>query len=181
MRIPDCVDVRDRAARRHRKDPELLRVVPEVEAAVGVVHSPVLGRLDVDAGRVIQFLEPIAGFPTCLRYALLPYMQASGREDPAIRWLQAMDPPFHTFIVADPWSVAPDYAPEIADSDAEQLDALSFTQAALYGIMTVSQQHGELTINLRAPLVVNPQIRLAKQVVLLNGEYTTSHRVCELP
>ena len=33
----------------------------------------------------------------------------------------------------------------------------------------------------RAPLVVNQQVRLAKQVVLLNGEYTTSHRVCELP
>ena len=159
----------------------MLRVVTGVEETVGVVHSPVLGRLEVDPGRVIQFLEPIAGFPTCLRYALLPYMQASGREDPAIRWLQAMDPPFHTFIVADPWSVWPDYEPEIADSDAEQLDALSFTQTALYGIMTVSQQNRELSINLRAPLVVNAQVRMAKQVVLLNGEYTTSHRVCELP
>lgn len=159
----------------------MLRVVSAAEHSVGVVHSPVLGRLEVDPGRVVQFLEPIAGFPTCLRYALLPYMQASGREDSAIRWLQAMEPPFHTFIVADPWSVAPEYAPEIADADAEQLDALSFTQTSLYGIMTVSQQHGELTINLRAPLVVNEQVRLAKQVVLLNGEYTTSHRVCELP
>jgi flagellar assembly factor FliW len=159
----------------------LLRVVTRVEEAVGVVHSPVLGRLEIDPGRVIQFLEPIAGFPTCLRYALLPYMQASGREDPAIRWLQAMDAPFHTFIVADPWSVWPDYEPEIADSDAEQLDALSFAQTALYGIMTVSQQNRELSINLRAPLVVNAQVRMAKQVVLLNGEYTTSHRVCELP
>ncbi len=159
----------------------MLRVVPDVEVSAWIVHSPVLGRLDVEPGRVIQFLEPIAGFPNCLRYALLPYMQASGREDAAIRWLQAMDPPFHTFIVADPWSVAPDYAPEIADSDAEQLDALSFTQTALYGIMTVSQQHGELTINLRAPIIVNAQVRLAKQVVLLNGEYATNHRVCELP
>jgi flagellar assembly factor FliW len=159
----------------------MLRVVSAPEVETGVVHSPVLGRLDIDPGRVVQFLEPIAGFPTCRRYALLPYMQASGREDPAIRWLQAMDPPFHTFIVADPWAVAPDYAPEIADADAEQLDGLSFTQAALYGIMTVSQQNRELTINLRAPLVVNQQVRLAKQVVLLNGEYTTSHRVCELP
>lgn len=159
----------------------MLRVVTGIEETVGVVHSPVLGRLEVDPGRVIQFLEPIAGFPTCLRYALLPYMQASGREDPAIRWLQAMDPPFHTFIVADPWSVWPDYEPEIADSDAEQLDALSFTQTSLYGIMTVSQQNRELSINLRAPLVVNAQVRMAKQVVLLNGEYTTSHRVCELP
>ncbi len=149
--------------------------------AAGVVHSPVLGRLDIDPGRVVQFIEPIAGFPTCLRYALLPYMQANGREDPAIRWLQAVDPPFHTFIVADPWSVVPEYAPEIADADAEQLDALSFTQAALLGIMTVSHRQRELSINLRAPVVVNHQMRLAKQVVLLNGEYTTNHRVCELP
>ena len=159
----------------------MLRVVSEPEVAAGVVHSPVLGRLDIDAGRVVQFIEPIAGFPNCLRYALLPYMQANGREDPAIRWLQAMDAPFHTFIVADPWSVAPEYAPEIADADAAQLDALSFSQAALYGIMTVSHQQGELSINLRAPLVVNHQMRLAKQVVILNGEYTTSHRICELP
>ncbi len=159
----------------------MLRFAGGPEIAAGVVHSPVLGRLDIEPGRVVQFLEPIAGFPNCLRYALLPYMQASGREDPAIRWLQAMDPPFHTFIVADPWSVEPDYAPEIADADAERLEALSFTQAVLYGIMTVSQRHRELSINLRAPLVINQQVRLAKQVVLLNGEYTTNHRVCDLP
>lgn len=159
----------------------MLRVVSGSSAEVGVVHSPVLGRLEVDPGRVVHFLEPLAGFPTCLRYALLPYMQASGREDPAIRWLQAMEAPFHTFVVTDPWSVAPDYEPEIADADARQLDTLSFAEAALYGIVTVSPGGEDLTINLRAPLVVNAQLRLGKQVVLLNREYSTRHHVCELP
>ena len=159
----------------------MLRVVPGMSAEAGVVHSPVLGRLDVEPGRIVQFLEPLAGFPTCTRYALLPYLQASGREDGSIRWLQAMDPPYHTFVVADPWSVFPDYEPEIADADARDIDSVSFADAVLYGIMTVSQQRRELSINLRAPLIVNPQVRIGKQVVLLNGEYTTSHRVCELP
>jgi len=159
----------------------MLRVVSgPLQIATAAVHSPVLGNLDVDSGRIIQFLEPLAGFPTCRRYALLPYVQ-SGREDPAIRWLQAMEPPFHTFVVAEPWSVIPDYEPEIADADARQLDALSFAEANLYAIMTVSHAAHELTINLRAPLIVNSQLRLGKQVVLLNGEYNTSHRVCELP
>ncbi len=152
---------------------------PKVEG--GVVHSPVLGRLEIESARVVQFIASIAGFPTCFRYALLPYMQANGREDPAIRWLQAMDAPFHTFIVADPWSVAPEYAPEIADADAEQIDASSPTQTTVYGIMTVSHRDRELSINLRAPLIINQELRLAKQVVILNGEYTTHHRVCELP
>ena len=160
----------------------MLRVVTEAPGETRVVHSPVLGRLDIEPGRLVEFLEPIAGFETCSRYALLPYMQASGREDPAMRWLQAVEPPFHTFIMADPWSVVPDYEPEIADADARRLNALSFTDAELFGIMTVSQERRELTINLRAPIVVNAQLRLAKQVVLLNGEfYPTTHRVCELP
>ena len=159
----------------------MLRVVSGASAEAGVVHSPVLGRLDVDPGRVVRFLEPLAGFPTCTRYALLPYTQASGREDPSIRWLQAMEPPFHTFVVTDPWSVVPDYEPEIADADARRLDAMSFAEASLFAIVTVAPQREELTINLQAPLVVNTQLRLAKQVVLLNGLYTTSHRICALP
>lgn len=159
----------------------MLRVVSGSPVDAGVVHSPVLGRLEIDPGRVVQFLEPLAGFPACRSYAMLPYMQASGREDGSIRWLQAMDPPFHTFVIVDPWSVFPDYAPEIADADARDIDSVSFAEAALYGIMTVSESRRELTINLRAPLIVNTQVRIGKQVVLLNGEYTTSHRVCELP
>jgi flagellar assembly factor FliW len=159
----------------------MLRVVSGPTTPAGVIHSPVLGRLDVDPGRIVHFVEPLAGFPTCRRYALLPYMQASGREDPAIRWLQAMEPPFHTFVVTDPWSVDEDYEPEVADADARELDALSFTHAAMYAIMTVKQERRVLTVNLRAPLVVNPHLRIGKQVVLLGGEYTTAHRVCDLP
>lgn len=159
----------------------MLRVVAGTHFEEQVVESPVLGRVAVEPARIVDFLEPIAGFPTCTRYGLLPYLQRDGREDPAMRWLQAMEAPYHTFIVADPWSVHVDYEPEIADSDARQLENLSLIDASFYGIMTVARRRGELTINLRAPLVVNTHLRLGKQVVLLNGEYTTSHRVCELP
>ncbi len=159
----------------------MLKIVSEPAVPASSIHSPVLGRVDIDPGRVVRLIEPIAGFPGCQSYALLAYMQASGREDASMRWLQALEPPFHTFLVADPWSVMPDYEPEIADSDAEQLATASFADAALYGVMTVSQDRRELSINLQAPLIVNTQLRLAKQVVLLNREYTTRHRVCELP
>jgi flagellar assembly factor FliW len=159
----------------------MLRVVGEREPAIEPwIHSPVLGRVDVDPARVVRFLEPIAGFPGCASYALLPYEQ-SGREDPEMRWLQALEAPFHTFLVTDPWSVEPDYEPEIADSDAAQLETLSFAEASLFGVLTISREHHELTINLQAPLVVNTRLRLGKQVVLLNREYTTRHRVCALP
>ncbi len=158
----------------------MLRVVPSSRFEQGDVESPVLGRIAVSPHCVVDFLEPIAGFPGCTAYALLPYEQAT-RSDPSMRWLQALEPPYHTFLVTDPWSVVPDYEPEIADSDVRSLDGLALAEAQFYGIMTVARRRGELTINLRAPLLLNAPMRLGKQVVLLNGEYGTSHRVCELP
>lgn len=159
----------------------MLRVVADVSTEFVTINSPVLGRLDLDPSQVIEFGEPLAGFPDCLRYALLPYTLA-GREDPSMRWLQALDAPFHTFLVTDPWSAVPDYQPEIGDREPARLGAPSFAETALLGILTVASASRELTINLQAPLLVNAAGRAARQVVILNHEsYGTRHRVCDLP
>lgn len=159
----------------------MLRVVENATSAVVTIHSPVLGRIDVPASSIVEFVEPIAGFPGCARYALMPYVQ-DGREDAAMRWLQAVDPPYHTFLVTDPWNAVPQYQPEIAPSDVVDLGAREFGETTLLGIITVSREARELTINLQAPLLVNLEQGLARQVLILNGEsYGTRTRVCELP
>jgi flagellar assembly factor FliW len=159
----------------------MLRVVPGSSSEIVTVHSPVLGRLDIGADQVLHFVEPIAGFPGCTRYALLPYALA-GRIDPAMGWLQAMDAPLHTFLVTDPWSAVSEYQPEIADGDIAAVSAQALTDASLLAILTVSRVDRALTANLQAPLLVNLAGGLAKQVLLLNSEsYTTRQRVCDLP
>ncbi len=159
----------------------MLRVVEGSSKGLITIHSPVLGRLDLDEHQIIEFSDPIAGFPQCRRYILLPYV-LSGREDAAMCWLQAVDAPFHTFLVTDPWSAIPEYQPEIADAEVERLDAPALTDTVILGILTVARRSGELTINLQAPLVVNTRARRGKQVLVLNNEtYSARHRVCELP
>lgn len=146
-----------------------------------VVDSNVLGRVAVTADQVVEFAAPIAGFPGCRRYALLPYQQA-GREDRAMRWLQALEEPFHTFLVTDPWNAEPEYEPEIDRADADAIEMASFDDAVLYTILTVSRATNELLVNLRAPLLLNPGSRIAKQVLVRNADaYSTRHKVCDLP
>lgn len=141
------------------------------------VRSRVLGDIEVDPKDRISFVEPIPGFPGCLGYVLVPHARTDGGgASDSVLWLQALEPPFHAFILTDPWSVIADYAPEIPDADAEQLRLRSFEDGRVMAILTVTSEGG-VTINLRAPIVFNVVERLAKQVVLLSDQYHTRHRI----
>ena len=148
----------------------------EAERTISVV-SQALGLIEVPCDDVITFVEPLAGFPGSNRYALLPHVRQDGREDAAICWLQSIDEPHHAFVITDPWGVVPDYAPEISYAEAEQLGLRSFEDARLFGILTVPGDPRELTINLRAPVVINARTRTGKQVVLVGETYDTRHRL----
>ncbi len=140
------------------------------------VPSQVLGDVEVDPEAIIRLLDPIPGFPGCSAYTLVAHTR-NGAESRAIRWFQAVQPPHHAFIVADPWTVFPDYAPEIPNADAQQLGVTDQHSAQLLVILTVPRDGGGVTANLRAPVVVNVGERVAKQVVLLGDAYHTRHEV----
>jgi flagellar assembly factor FliW len=141
------------------------------------VSSQALGHIEVDTADAITFTDAMAGFTECVRYALIAHVRPDGTEDEAIAWLQALDAPFHAFVVTDPWSIVPEFSPEISDADAEELGLASFQDARVFGILTIPGGAQEMSINLRAPIVVNVATRRAKQVVLLSDEYTTRHPV----
>jgi flagellar assembly factor FliW len=141
------------------------------------VASQALGAVEVRPETIITACEPLAGFPACRSYALVEHDNSTGSASRSVFWFQAVEPPFHAFVVSDPWSVFPDYAPEVSDIDAGQLELTSFEDARVYCILTIPPNPSEISVNLRAPLVINVARRLCKQVVLLNEEYHTRHFV----
>ena len=139
------------------------------------VPSQALGAVEVRPESVLTMAEPLAGFPDSTQYALIEHTREGGAAAGSVFWLQAVERPFHAFVVTDPWGVHPEYAPEISDADAGLLGLSSFEDARVFGILTVPRNPSEITINLRAPVVVNVAQRLAKQVVVLNDQYSTRH------
>jgi flagellar assembly factor FliW len=148
---------------------------PTTERATVTVPSQVLGAIEVPAAGVHTMCEPLPGFPGCTGYALLDHVRGDGVVSASVHWLQAVEPPFHAFVVTDPWLAFPDYAPEIADADAAALELRAPEDAQILAIITVPSSGDGITVNLRAPVVLNQGARLGKQVVLLNDEYHTRH------
>ncbi len=149
----------------------------DTAATTIAVPSQALGAVEIATDSVITVCEPLAGFPDCAGYALVEHVKRDGRPSASVFWLQAVERPFHAFVVTDPWGVFPEYSPEIADADATDLGLENFEDARVFAILTVPGNPSEITVNLRAPIVVNMALRRAKQVVLLNDEYHTRHRM----
>ena len=149
----------------------------EVEPTISIV-SRALGPIEVPESVAFEMCEPLSGFDTVLRYAMIPHVRDDGTLNDAVTWLQALEPPFHAFVVTDPWIVMPDYAPEISDSDAGLLGLRRFEDARVFAILTVPEGPDEVgSINLRAPIVLNVAAQRAKQVVLLGDEYRIRHEL----
>lgn len=143
------------------------------------ITSRTLGALEIPPSEIIRATTPIPPFPQATRYALINHTTESGETDTLVHWLQSLDEPFHAFVMIDPWHVDGEYAPEISDADAAELQLTSPAQARLYAMARVdaSGDVPQMTINLRAPVVINIEHGLLKQVVLISDRYSVQHPV----
>jgi flagellar assembly factor FliW len=111
---------------------------------------------------VVDLTEPLAGFPDHREFVLVP-ADASG----LLSWLQSLAPDGPRFLVAPAAAFFPEYAPTLPGTALAELGLASVRGGRVYTLLTVPDGNvSGTTANLRAPLVVNPTTRRARQVVL---------------
>jgi len=122
---------------------------------------------------VVLFEEGLVGFPDHRRFLLLCH-----KPDSPFRWLQSLDEPQLAFLVTDPCSWVPAYAPKIDDDEAIRLGIVPNAPRIVFVTVTIPPgQPNEMTINLAGPIVVDLERRIGIQLVLGDETYTTKHRV----
>ncbi len=125
----------------------------------------------VPAIRPVTLTEPVPGFPSHRDYVLVA-ADASG----LLRWLQALDPEGPRFLVVPPAPFVPEYAPRLPGAVLTELDLDSPAAAELLCLVTVPDgDASSATMNLRAPLVLDPATGRGRQVVLSDGGYPIRH------
>jgi flagellar assembly factor FliW len=127
----------------------------------------------LDDASVIVFSEGLVGQPRWRRFVLLT---ADGQD--AVGVLQSLDDAMVALMVTRPELVVPEYAVSLTAADRISLGLDSDQQPLVLTTVTV---HGDLiTTNLVGPLVINPHTLAAKQVVLSDPGYSTTHPVAHL-
>jgi flagellar assembly factor FliW len=131
------------------------------------------GTVEYTEEDIITFRDGMIGFPQFRNYVIL-----SHKPESPFRWLQSVEEPPLAFLVVDPSHFVPDYAVELSDHQAAELELQESTGRLVF--TTVSIPGGDpknMTLNLAGPVVINADSRQAKQLVLDEGAYTIKHRV----
>lgn len=137
-----------------------------------IVETMRFGAINIDEDKLITMRGPILGFERLHRYFLF-----HEEEKNPFGWFQAVDDASVAFVVLDPFIVQPDYEPEISDYDIDLLAIEKREDAVPLVITTLSSRPPMATVNLRAPILINIERRLGKQIVLEETHYAIRHDI----
>lgn len=133
------------------------------------------GRIEVDEEAVITFSQGLFGFEGYRQFVVLSTDEAS-----PFRWLQSLEEPSLAFVVIEPRHFMPSYAPTISDIDAQALGLDADTACLTFVVVTIPQgKPEEMTANLMGPIIVNPETRMARQVIVEDDCYSTKHGILQ--
>lgn len=91
--------------------------------------------------------------------------------------LQSTATPALAFIVLDPFALKPDYAPVLRKPELQQFGVADAGELGFYVLCAVKKPVSDSTVNLRCPLVVHPETRVARQVIM--EQYEMRHPLSE--
>ncbi len=124
------------------------------------INTRDFGPMDLDENELLQFQCPIFGYEDLQRFALL----ANDATDDGISWLQSVEKPEICFVLLDPDALGLPYSPALPPDAAKQLGSTG--PIAFRLIAVVPENFEDTTVNMKSPIVINTEKRLAGQVIL---------------
>ena len=134
------------------------------------------GSLEVPDSSILTFPSGILGFPDWSRYVILDH-----DTDAPFKWLHCVEEASLAFVILDPSVFYANYQVEISAEVLTEVKGTAADALTLAVILTIpSEDAGGVTANLRGPLLMNPETRLCKQMVL-SDEYPTRYPIFAMP
>lgn len=144
---------------------------------VMLVKTKHFGEIDLDESKIIYFDNGILGFEDCKKYTIL-YDLVDG-ERPEISWLQSLDEPALALPVISPLIIKADYNPLVEDELIKSLGELNEDNIVILVSVTVPSDINKISANLKAPFIINSELRKGAQVIAENQDYEIRYHFYE--
>ena len=125
------------------------------------INTTRFGKVELFETDVVEFPSGLIGMEDCRRWVLL-----ADAENLALGWLQSIDRADLAVAVVSPRRFVAGYQARVSRRDLHGLQIESAKEAQVLAVVG-KNDHG-LTVNLKAPLVIDLQSRRARQIVVLD-------------
>lgn len=130
-----------------------------------IINTTRFGELQINEQDVLSFKDGILGFENLKKFIVV-----DPGDSTLILWLQSLDNSEVAFPIIEPKIFKPDYVAKLLPIDMDAISLESVNEAKIYTILTIPQDLTQMSANLKAPIVINNKMNLAKQVVLQDSK-----------
>jgi flagellar assembly factor FliW len=137
------------------------------------IETTRFGAVEIEPQDVLDFPNGLLGLEDCRQWVLL-----ADTENEALGWLQSATQAQYAFAVVCPRRFVPDYQVRISRGELTPLLLADMREAQVLAI--VGKGERGITLNLKAPVVINLERRLGRQVIT-NGDMPVSYELTSQP
>lgn len=130
-----------------------------------IITTTRFGKVQIAQEDVINFPEGILGFNDLRRFVLL-----DDPNDEIFAWLQSCEVPDIAFPILEPEIFAAEYKPVLTKNDNELIRLEAGQSPRAFAIITIPEDPTLMTANLKAPILINVKLKMARQCVLQDNQ-----------
>ncbi|MCX8054374.1 MAG: flagellar assembly protein FliW [Ignavibacteria bacterium] len=130
-----------------------------------VIKTNYFGELEIDDEYIFKFKDGMLGFEDLHDYVLI-----SEESTAPFKWLISVDEPEIGFPLLSPWHIDVYYDPGIKYDLEKQV---------LFVVITLEDENGEMSANMKAPVIFNIEEQTGKQIILPSDKYSTNYVIAK--
>lgn len=130
------------------------------------LHTKYHGIREYKEEDVITFKNGLPGFEKLKKFIMFP-----AEENEVFSILHSAEDEETGFVVVSPFYVDSGYEFEIDDEKTKELDIKDSSDVIVVNTVTVNSDINKITVNMRAPIVINIKSRYGEQIILCSEKY----------
>lgn len=131
-----------------------------------VVETKNFGEIEITDENIYTFDCGIPGFEQLKKFTIIKNDDGS-----PFCWLQSLENGEISFIIMNVYNIFPDYDPLVYDDDLEDLGEIKNDSLIIYNIVVIPPVISKMSVNLKAPIVINAETKKGKQLITKNEDY----------
>lgn len=142
-----------------------------------LVKTKFFGEVDLPEEKIVTLERGLIGLGDYTRFTILYDCE---KEETNISWFQSIEEPWLAMPVIKPWIVKEDYNPVVEDELLSHIGELTEENLVILLTMNVPPDLKEMSVNLKAPIIINSDTRKGAQIVVENEDYEVKYKIYEL-
>ncbi|MDD3138423.1 MAG: flagellar assembly protein FliW [Lachnospiraceae bacterium] len=142
------------------------------------LNTRIFGEIEVEEDKVIHFVNGIIGFPELKEFALV-FDEEKGNSS-EIRWMQSIQEPNFAIPVIDPLTIRSDYNPVVEDELLTSVGEIRPEELLVLVTITVPADITQMSINLKAPIIINAASKKACQIIVEGDDYQVKYPIYDI-